>query len=228
MMCWPYRSTAQPGAGTVVIRENGTARRQHRLFPVVLGHLLAGCVEILHDPGIALLVQRERQAERFAHRFPRQIVRRGTEPRRSARSGRCASSPAPAPGAGGRCCRQPSTDAAPVADNRQLLRQKLAVGVEYVPEQQFGAHGDDFCVHVLTSCLSKRLLPEKRAFSRPSVCGCPSSASFTKASISSAVSASSSCSGRGRVRGCRGVKTVQRPHTAGWRYQRYQCGGRFR
>ena len=63
----------------MVIREDGAPCRQHRLLAVVFGHFLAGGLEIFHDPGIAFLVKRERQAERLAHRFPRQIVRRWAE-----------------------------------------------------------------------------------------------------------------------------------------------------
>ena len=151
-----------PGCGAVVILKNGAAARQHRLFLVAVRHLASGIVEILDDPLPAFLVQHQLQPHYLADGFLGQIVFGGTQP--AGQHHQIA--------AFQRLAQQQAEPLRVIAHGglaqhrdamcRELARQKLAVGIHNVPQQQLGTHGYNFCLH----SLSPRLFPPTREVSQ--------------------------------------------------------------
>ena len=83
----------------------------------------------------------------------------------------------------------------------ELLGQKLGVQIDGAAQQKLGAHRQDFY-----AMAHKSSFFQQRSMGTRSM---PSTASATSASTSSAASACSTSSSLGRVRGWRGVNTVQ-------------------
>ena len=183
-----------PRGGAPVVVQHGAAFRDHGLLEVVLGDRGAPGGEALPDPLGGGLVVDQLLAKGLGHGHLGQVVTGGPQAPGGDEDVR------PAPGDVHRLADPlgvvPHHGVVVDVDPQlgQALGDHLGVGVGDVPQQQLGAHGDEFSgvAHGSSTTLSM-----------------PSTAAWMRVSMSSTASASRISSSLGWVLGCRGVKTVQ-------------------
>ena len=187
--------------GAAVVRQHDAPLGEICLLEVVVGKAPAALGKVFADIRERVLIEIELPVKGARERLLGEIVARGAET--AGRDDEIGAVPRAVKALG-----EPggvvADDGVPVyvhAQLRQRERNVPRVGVDRAAEQKLRPDGEDFGVH--RSLLTSENQGSKRTRSMPAI------ASATRPSISSTASASSTASMRGRVRGWRGVNTVQ-------------------
>ena len=187
--------------GAAVVRQHDAPLGEICLPEVVVGKAPAALSKVFADIRKRVLVEIELPVKGARERLLGEIVARGAET--AGRDDEIGAVPRAVKALG-----EPggivADDGVPVyvhAQLRQRERNVPRVGVDRAAEQKLRPDGENFGVH--RSLLTSENQGSKRTRSMPAI------ASATRPSISSTASASSTASMRGRVRGWRGVNTVQ-------------------